>query len=405
MTPKNILLIISGGIAAYKALELISLFRKNHHNVKCVLTQSGAEFITPLSLQTLSGNEVYQDLFSLTQNHNIEHISLTREADLIIIYPASANLIAKIALGIADNLASTIILAAPPTMPVLIAPAMNVHMWENPITQNHIQTLKERNMVIAGPAKGKMACGEYGYGRLISPDKFTDHIRNILAPDRPLEGKKALVTAGPTFEPIDPIRFIGNYSSGRQGYAIAESLRDAGAEVTLISGPVSLSPPDNINTVKIKTANEMLDACLAHLPVDMAVMTAAVSDWRVRNVAKHKIKKTADILPPILEMEINPDILAKISQLKNNRPKLVIGFAAETENHLKNAVDKRIRKGCDWIVVNDVQSSTNIMGGSENEVTILSSSGKQHFERASKEKIGYLLTQEIITFFKSENRG
>lgn len=405
MTAKHVLFIISGGIAAYKALDLIRLLQKNKMIVKCVLTKSGSKFVTPLSLQTLSGNEVYQDLFSLTHNHKIEHISLTREADLIVLYPASANLISKMALGLADDLASTLLLAAPPSKPIIISPAMNVQMWENPIVQNHIQALKDRKMMIVGPDKGEMACGEYGYGRLISPDTMLLQLKKILFEDKPLSGKKVIVTAGPTYEPIDPVRYIGNYSSGRQGYAIAECLRDAGAEVTLISGPVSLCTPENIKTIKIQTAQEMFDACMAHLPVDIAIMTAAVSDWHVKKVATQKIKKIKDAAPPIIEMETNPDILASISQNQAHRPKLVIGFAAETHDHLKNAEAKRKRKNCDWIVVNDVQTHTNIMGGTENEVTILSSSGKQHFERTSKKEIGHLLTQEIIKFFQSESKG
>lgn len=399
MTSKKILLIISGGIAAYKALELIRLLRKDHHEIKCVLTKSGSQFITPLSLQALSEQEVYEDLFTLTQSNKIEHITLTRNSDIVVIYPATADLMAKMALGLADNLTSTLLLATPPAKPIIVAPAMNVQMWENPATQQNYQTLKTRHIHFAGPDKGNMACGEYGLGRLISPENMLQEIYRILLSSKSLQGKKALVTAGPTYEPIDPVRFLGNYSSGRQGYAIAEALYNAGAEVTLISGPVSLNPPLGINTILVKTAEEMLQACVQHLPVDVAVMTAAVSDWRVKQFSTKKLKKEENSSPPDLELTTNPDILAHIAQDNRSRPQLVIGFAAETNDLLENAEKKRKRKNCDWIVVNDVKPHTKIMGGTENEVTILSSSGKQHFKRANKKVIGYLLTQEIIKFF------
>ncbi|MDI2090298.1 bifunctional phosphopantothenoylcysteine decarboxylase/phosphopantothenate--cysteine ligase CoaBC [Commensalibacter oyaizuii] len=396
---KRILLIISGGIAAYKALELIRLLRGQGMEVKCILTQGGAEFITPLSVQTLSGQEVYQDLFSLTQTNEIEHIWLSRQADMVVIYPASADLMAKMSTGCADDLASALLLATPSTCPVFIAPAMNVAMWENVATQENYQRLCNRGYHFIGPDCGDMACGEFGYGRLVAPDVMIQAIQDYFLSSQALIGKKALVTAGPTYEPIDPVRFIGNYSSGRQGYAIAECLRDAGAEVTLISGPVALDAPTNIKVVSVTTAQEMLDACAAHLPVDIAVMTAAVSDWRVKDFSNVKIKKGENAPPPTFEMVTNPDILAWISQDAPIRPQLVVGFAAETNDLLDNAQVKRKRKNCDWIVVNDVNPNTKIMGGVENEVTILSSSGKQHLKRASKKDIGRLLTQKIIQFF------
>ncbi|CAI3940549.1 Phosphopantothenoylcysteine synthetase/decarboxylase CoaBC (CoaBC) (PDB:3QJG) [Commensalibacter communis] len=396
---KNVLLIISGGIAAYKALELIRLFRTKGMNVKCVLTKGGEQFITPLSVQTLSGQEVYQDLFELTKTNEIEHITLTRQADMVVLYPASADLIAKMTVGLADDLASALLLAMPPSIPILVAPAMNVQMWENPATKENIEKLKQRGIIFVGPDQGDMACGEYGYGRLVSPETMLQQIEDQLNPYRPLLGKTALVTAGPTYEPIDPVRFLGNYSSGRQGYAIAESLRDAGADVTLVSGPVSLMPPENISVMHIQTAQEMLDTCLKITPVDIAVMAAAVADWRAKEVSDKKIKKTSDAKTPSFELTTNPDILATISQEKSRRPRLVVGFAAETNDLLDNADAKRKRKNCDWIVVNDVNPDTKIMGGVENEVTILSSSGKQHFKRADKREIGRLLTKEIIKFF------
>lgn len=396
---KNILLIISGGIAAYKALEFIRLLRKQGMSVKCVLTKGGAEFVTPLSVQTLSEQEVYQDLFALTQTNEIEHITLTRQADMVVIYPASADLMAKMTTGLADDLASALLLATPASTPIFVAPAMNVQMWNNAATQENLHKLKQRGIIFAGPDQGDMACKEYGYGRLISPETMLDQIQNYFIGSKPLSGKTALVTAGPTYEPIDPVRFLGNYSSGRQGYAIAESLRDAGAEVTLISGPVSLLPLQNIRLVSVQTAQEMLGACLNNIPVDIAVMTAAVADWRVKNISNTKIKKTGDAQTPSFDLVTNPDILATIAQKNINRPKLVIGFAAETSDLLDNAHAKRKRKNCDWIIVNDVSPDTKIMGGVENEVTILSSSGKQHFKRADKREIGRLLTKEIIKFF------
>lgn len=396
---KNILLIISGGIAAYKALELIRLLRKQGMSVKCVLTKGGAEFITPLSVQTLSEQEVYQDLFALTQTNEIEHITLTRQADMVVIYPASADLMAKMTIGLANDLASALLLATPPTTPIVVAPAMNVQMWNNAATQENLLKLRQRGILFAGPDQGDMACKEYGYGRLVAPETMLDQIQNYFIGSKPLSGKTALVTAGPTYEPIDPVRFLGNYSSGRQGYAIAECLRDAGAEVTLISGPVSLPPPENIRFISVQTALEMLDACLINIPVDIAVMTAAVADWRAKTISSTKIKKTEDAQTPSFDLVTNPDILATIAQENNKRPKLVIGFAAETNNLLDNAQAKRKRKNCDWIVMNDVSPDTKIMGGVENEVTILSSSGKQHFKRADKKEIGRLLTKEIIQFF------
>ncbi|EUK18727.1 bifunctional phosphopantothenoylcysteine decarboxylase/phosphopantothenate--cysteine ligase CoaBC [Commensalibacter papalotli (ex Servin-Garciduenas et al. 2014)] len=396
---KNILLIISGGIAAFKALEFIRLLRTQGMNVKCILTKGGEQFITPLSVQTLSGQEVYQDLFALTQISEIEHITLSRQADMVIIYPASADLIAKMATGLADDLASALLLATLPTTPVFVAPAMNVQMWENAVTQENIQKLKQRDIVFVGPDQGDMACGEYGFGRLVAPETMINQVKHYFTATKPLSGKTALVTAGPTYEPIDPVRFLGNYSSGRQGYAIAEELHDAGAQVTLISGPVSLLPPQNIRLISVQTAQEMLDACLSNIPVDIAVMTAAVADWRVKNISNKKIKKTGDAQTPTFDLITNPDILATIAQKNINRPKLVIGFAAETNDLLDNADAKRKRKNCDWIVVNDVSPDTKIMGGVENEVTILSSSDKQHFKRADKREIGRLLTKEIIKFF------
>lgn len=398
-TRASILLIVSGGIAAYKALSLIRLLRANQIRVRCILTKGGAEFVTPLSLQTLSEETVYSDLFSLTQNHEIEHISLSRQADMIVIYPASANLLARMAQGFADDLASTVLLATPDHIPILVAPAMNVKMWEHPATQTNCELLKKRGILFADPETGAMACHEYGKGRLVSPETINQMICQKLFGHQPLNGKKALVTAGPTYEPIDPVRFLGNFSSGRQGYAIAECLRDYGAEVTLITGPTTIPHPTGMKIVPVTTAQEMLNACEAALPVDIAVMTAAVADWRVKTFSDQKIKKQNNHQPPILELTPNPDILAWISQHPTLRPELVIGFAAETQNILEHAKAKLERKKCDWIIANNVSPNTKIMGGEENEVTLLSSSDSQHFHRSSKKDIAGLLTQQIVKFF------
>ncbi|CAK7193493.1 Coenzyme A biosynthesis bifunctional protein CoaBC [Commensalibacter sp. Nvir] len=396
---KHILLIVSGGIAAYKSLELIRLCKKNDFSVTCVLTKGGEQFVTPLSLQTLSGKKVHQDLFSLDSESTIDHITLSRKTDIIVIYPASANLIAKLAYGMADDLASTLLLAKPSTTPLYIAPAMNNKMWENEATQRNIICLKNAGIHFIGPDSGDLACGEQGLGKLSSPETVIKNIKFAFANTGVLSGKKALVTAGPTYEPIDPVRFIGNRSSGRQGYAIAEYLQKAGAEVTLISGPVNLSPPNGVAVIPVNTADEMLSTCSKVLPVDIAVMTAAVSDWKIKNYSSKKIKKDFNNPPPALELTPNKDILAWISSETLERPRLVVGFAAETHDIIENAKAKRERKKCDWIIVNDVKENTKIMGGVENEVTIITSSGMQHLCRADKKHIGRLITQEIINFF------
>lgn len=353
MNNKTILLVISGGIAAYKALELIRLLKKSGASVRCILTKGGAEFVTPLSVSALSEHPVYTDLWSLKDESEMGHIRLTREADLICIAPASANLMAKIAQGRADDLASTTLLATDAQTPILICPAMNPEMWQNPATQRNIAQLEADGHIILPPENGLMACGEEGPGRLPVPETIFTAIEENLAPNQDLKGKHALVTAGPTFEPIDPVRFIGNRSSGKQGYAIAQALQKRGATVTLISGPVALPAPANIKTIQIETAQEMLHSAQKSLPADIAICAAAVGDWSPVTQADQKIKKQKGSAPPALQLQENPDILHALSTHKS-RPKLVIGFAAETQDTLKNAQEKLARKNCDYILANSV---------------------------------------------------
>ena len=326
---KSVLLVISGGIAAYKALELIRLLRKARAEVRCILTKGGSEFITPLSVSALSEHPVYTDLFSLKDESEMGHIRLSREADIIVVAPASANLMAKLANGIADDLASTTLLAS--NKPIFVAPAMNPEMWGKPSTQRNIEILRNDGIHFIGPAAGEMACGEIGFGRMIEPQDIFEVLQSYFKVSAPLAGKRALVTSGPTYEPIDPVRFIGNRSSGKQGHAIAAALARAGADVTLVTGPVSLADPIGVRTHHVETSVQMLDACRAALPVDIAVCAAAVADWRVENAADQKIKKQAGAATPSLSFIENPDILAEISK-SPNRPDLVIGFAAETQD-------------------------------------------------------------------------
>lgn len=391
---KKILLIVSGGIAAYKALELVRLATKAGISVTAVLTKSGGQFVTPLSLQALTGNKVYQDLFSLTDENEMGHIELSRSADLIVVTPASANLLAKMASGLADDLASTLLLAT--DKPVFVAPAMNVRMWEHAATQANLATLRQRGINVAAPDSGSMACGEYGPGRLAEPPALLVAIQALLH-DGPLRGKRAIVTSGPTHEPIDPVRYIANRSSGKQGHAIASALAGLGAEVTLITGPVTLQDPSGVKVVHVETAAQMLHAVQAALPADIAVCAAAVGDWRVATQASHKIKKTVG-RPAELTLSENPDILATLCEAGAIRPALVIGFAAETENLLEYATAKRARKGCDWLVANNV-GDTNIMGGDENEIMLLNSKGYENWPRMSKRALADRLALKIKDYF------
>ena len=371
---KRVLLIIAGGIAAYRSLELIRRLRERGCRVRCVLTRGGAQFVTPLSVAALSEEKVYQDLFSLTDESEMGHIRLSREADIIVVAPASADLIAKMANGHADDLASTALLAT--DKPVLIAPTMNVQMWAHPAVRRNIATLESWGVQRVGPGSGALACGETGSGRMAEPMEIVTAIETVLAQamrPRPLAGRRALVTSGPTWEPIDPVRFIANRSSGKQGHAIASALQALGASVTLVSGPTNQPDPAGVAVVNIESAREMLEACLAALPVDVAVFAAAVADWRVDGASDQKIKKTG--APPALQMTENPDILKTIANAGANRSRLVVGFAAETESVEAHAQAKLARKGCDWILANDVSTGTGTFGGDANTLRLITHDG------------------------------
>ncbi len=389
---KNILLIISGGIAAYKSLDLIRRMRERGASVNPVMTQAASEFVTPLSVSALAGAQVYQDLFDLTAETDMGHIQLSRSADLIVVAPASADLMAKMANGLATDLASTLLLAT--DTPVLIAPAMNVRMWDHPATQRNLAQLIADGVHIVGPNPGDMACGEYGPGRMSEPMEIIDAIAAHFAP-HPLEGHKVLVTSGPTHEPIDPVRYIANRSSGAQGTAIAAALRDLGADVRFVTGPADVPPPNGVHVIQVESAQDMFDAVEANLDVSCAIFAAAVADWRVENVSGSKIKKQNGSLPE-LSLTENPDILAHVAQLGTDaRPPLVIGFAAETDDVIENANVKRVRKGCDWIVANDVSPETGIMGGSENQVILVTEQGADQWPRLSKGEVAAKLAARI----------
>ncbi|WGT49166.1 bifunctional phosphopantothenoylcysteine decarboxylase/phosphopantothenate--cysteine ligase CoaBC [Thioclava nitratireducens] len=389
---KRILLIVGGGIAAFKAPELIRLLRGAGASVSPVLTKAGAEFVTPLTLSSLAGEAVHSDLFDLTHEAEIGHIQLSRAADLVVVVAATADLMAKMAHGLANDLASTLLLATDKR--VLIAPAMNVRMWEHPATQRNIATLKSDGVILAGPTEGDMACGEFGEGRMIEPEAILAAIGAALS-DGPLKGRHILVTSGPTHEPIDPVRYIANRSSGAQGTAIAAALRDLGATVTFVTGPATVAPPAGVKVIKVETAREMLDAVQTALPAEAAIFAAAVADWRVANAAERKMKKDGTGAPPALEFAENPDILATVSKMGEGRPGLVVGFAAETHDVARFAADKRARKGCDWIVANDVSPATGIMGGTENAVTIIDETGAESWDRTGKDEVARRLAARI----------
>jgi len=402
MTDKRILLIIGGGIAAYKSLFLIRVLAKRGIASRVIITRGGTEFVTPLSAGALSGDKVYSDLWDLTDEAEMGHIELSRSADLVVVAPATADIMAKAAHGIANDLATTTLLATDKR--VLYAPAMNVRMWEAEATQRNIATLKKDGALFIGPDAGAMACGEFGEGRMAEPEAIADAIEAALVGvttldglkgPKPLKGKKALITAGPTREPIDPVRYLSNHSSGKQGYAIAGALADLGAEVTLVSGPVSITPPANVNRVKVETALEMLAACEAALPSDIFVSVAAVADWRPASCGDKKIKKNGDAPAP-LKLEENPDILKTLSTAKN-RPNLVIGFAAETNDVIKHATAKRLRKTCDWIVANDV--SGDVMGGDHNKMILVTDDGTDEWPRLSKQDSAKRLAVKIAEHF------
>ena len=381
---KSILLIIGGGIAAYKCLELIRRLKERGILVTPVLTKAGQEFVTPLSLGTLAEAEVHTDLFDLKNETEIGHIQLSRQADLVVVAPATADLMAKMANGLANDLASTLLLAT--DKDILIAPAMNVRMWEHAATQRNIATLKKDGVHFVGPEIGDMACGETGPGRMSEVPDIVAAIQKSLSPNTgPLEGRSVLITAGPTHEPIDPVRYIANRSSGKQGYALASIAAELGADVTLVSGPTKLSPPAGVTFISVETAREMRDATLANLPADIAICAAAVADWRVKKLAGQKMKKSKDGLPH-LDLAENPDILASLSDLKEQRPRLLIGFAAETESVIEHAKKKLKKKGCDWIVANDVSAKGNVFGNDETSIHIISSDKVESFENVSKEE-------------------
>lgn len=392
---RRVLLVIGGGIAAYKALELIRLIRKEGGAVRAVITAGGEKFVTPLSVQALCEDRVHTDLFSLTGESEMGHIQLSRSADLVVVAPASADLLAKMAAGMADDLATTLLLAT--DKEVLVAPAMNVRMWTHPATVANLETLLRRGVSVVGPEEGPMACGEFGPGRLAEPAAILEAIVARLDGDRILAGRHVVVTSGPTHEPIDPVRYIANRSSGRQGHAIAAALARRGARVTLVSGPVALADPAGVAVVRVETALEMRAAVLAALPADAAVFCAAVADWRV-DAQGRKIKKTG--APPALALVENPDILAEVSRLEGRRPRLVVGFAAETGDLVAQATAKRARKGCDWIVANDVGAGTGIMGGAENEVVLITEAGAEPWPRAGKDAVADRLAERISGIFQ-----
>jgi len=396
---KNILLVISGGIAAYKSLELIRLIRKAGGTVRCILTKGGEQFVTPLSVAALTEQEIYTDLWSLKDETEMGHIRLSREADLIVIAPASANFIAKAAHGFADDLATTMLLAA--NKPVLFAPAMNHMMWNNPATQANVATLQSRGFRMIAPTEGDMACGEFGVGRLAEPDAILSALETHFK-KKPLEGLKAVVTSGPTYEPIDPVRFIGNRSSGKQGHAIAQALHDAGVEVILVTGQVALPDPVGVKTHHIETALQMQDAVMNALPADIAVCAAAVADWRPETYTEGKIKKNQDKTPPALQLIENPDILKSLSS-HPQRPQLVIGFAAETENVQKAAQEKLLRKGCDWIAANEVGKSENpVFGTDQNRVILYTRTSQDEWPLMSKQQVATKLVEKIAEHFTRE---
>jgi phosphopantothenoylcysteine decarboxylase/phosphopantothenate--cysteine ligase len=391
MNGKNILLIISGGIAAVKTPDLIRKLTKAGARVIPVLTRSGAQFVTPLSIAALAGSKVYIDLFDLTDEAEMGHIELSRSADLILVAPATAHIMAKMAQGLVDDLASTLLLAT--DTPVMIAPSMNVRMWDHAATQRNLTTLQADGVHMIGPNEGEMACGEFGFGRMAEVPEILQAVTRHFEKG-PLSGRHVLVTSGPTHEPIDPVRYIANRSSGAQGTALAEALRDLGARVSFVTGPADFDVPTGVDVHRVQTAQEMLAAVQAILPVDAAVFAAAVADWRVEGAQDQKIKKQTSGELPVLNFVENPDILATVSS-HEHRPKLVIGFAAETNDVIANATAKRLRKGCDWIVANDVTPATGIMGGANNTVTVIDANGPEGWSNMPKTEVARMLALRI----------
>ncbi len=397
---KRILLVISGGIAAYKSLELIRVLRERGASVRCVMTAAAAEFVTPLSVSALSGDRVYGDLFSLTDESEMGHIRLSREADVVAVAPATANVLAKMAGGICDDLASTVLLAT--DKDVIAAPAMNVRMWLHPATASNVALLKARGIRFAGPEEGSMACGEFGEGRMAEPERIADGIAGYFRTRSLLEGFRAMVTSGPTHEAVDPVRYVANRSSGKQGHAIAAAIAERGAETLLVTGPSAEPDPAGVDVVRIESAREMHDACISRLPVDVAVCAAAVADWRPAEERPGKIKKGAADTTARIEMTENPDVLAAISGAGERRPRLVVGFAAETGNLVANATAKLDRKGCDWILANDVSPGSGTFGGDLNEIRLVSRAGVENWPPMSKRDVADRLAARICSRLKPE---
>ena len=397
---RRILLVIAGGIAAYKCLDLIRRLREQGALVRCVLTKGGSHFVTPMALAALSEQPVFEDLFSLTDDFGMSHIRASRESDLLVVAPATANLIAKMAHGLADDLASTLLLAS--DKPILVAPAMNVVMWSHPATQANLDVLRSRGVHQVGPGKGELACGEEGAGRMAEVAEIVSAVVATLSGDGPLAGRRALVTSGPTFEPIDPVRFIGNRSSGKQGHAIAQALARLGADVTLVSGPVSLDDPAGVTVVKVETALQMLAACQAALPADIAVCAAAVADWRVASPAPEKTKKADGVPPPAISLVPNPDILATLAASGPQRPRLVVGFAAETTDMIAHAKAKLARKGCDLILANDVSAGSETFGGDANQVSLVDARGVEAWPPLTKSAVADRLAARIADLLRGD---
>jgi len=392
LSGKRILLIIGGGIAAYKSLDLIRRLRERGASVRCILTHGAQQFITPLAASALTGQRTHTDLFDREDEADIGHIRLARDADLVVVAPATANLMAKMAGGHADDLASTVLLAT--TLPILMAPAMNVRMWLHPATQRNLMVLKADGVHTVGPNEGAMAEAEFGPGRMAEPLEIAAAVERLLAPSGPLAGRHVIVTSGPTHEPIDPVRYIANRSSGKQGHAIARAAAEAGARVTLVSGPVHLPDPAGVTTIHVESAREMLRAVEKALPADIGIFAAAVADWRVANAGDQKIKKKGGALPD-LSLAENPDILATISHLTQNRPELMVGFAAETENVIEHAQQKLAKKGCDLILANDVSPAAGVMGGETNTVHLVTASGVETWPTLSKAEVAERLIAHL----------
>jgi phosphopantothenoylcysteine decarboxylase/phosphopantothenate--cysteine ligase len=389
---KRILLIVSGGIAAVKCPDLIHRLSAQDITTRCILTSNGAEFVTSLSLAAFSGDKVFDDLFSLTDESQIGHIELSRGADLILVVPATAHILARMASGLADDLATTVLLAT--NKPVMVAPAMNVRMWEHAATVQNLDILKQRGVMVIGPEEGEMACGEFGFGRMSEPEIIVKEINKYFFQSNRLSNKRALVTSGPTLETIDPARYISSRSSGKQGHSIANALARLGAQTTLVSGPSNEPDPSGVSVVHVKSARDMLEACKGAMPADIVVCAAAVSDWRASKPSQSKLKKNG-AGHDVLELSLNPDILATLSRTTKKRPSLIVGFAAETEDIIANAIKKRKSKGCDWIIANDISNKTDTFGGEYNTINLITSDGVENWPKMSKSHLAEKLALHI----------